>query len=140
MLFEKFADSEFIVCIEGRVDGVGGLSFHDFRMPHIAYSRATGTGVHPGGDCSQYPGVVGTLHSHPPTYPPDRGRESDNCYLSRPDIVSWLEYTSYPYTMVMCGPRMWAWWQRSQVDADRVLAFPPPGQLQGQPEADLVRR
>ncbi len=140
LLFEKFGDAEFIVCIEGRVDDAGGFSLRDFRMPHIAYSRTTGTGVHPDGDCSQYPGIVGTLHSHPPIYPQDRGREWDNCYLSRPDIVSWLEHSSYPYTMVMCGPRMWAWWRRSQVDADRVLAFPPPGQLHGRPETNLVSR
>ncbi len=140
LLFEKFGDSEFIVCIEGRADGADGFSLRDFRVPHIAYSRSTGTGVHPEGGCGQYPGIVGTLHSHPPTYPQDRGREADNCYLSRPDIVSWLEHSSYPYTMVMCGPRMWAWWHRSQVDTDRVLAFPPPGQLQGRPETDVANR
>lgn len=140
LLFEKFGDSEFIVCIEGGVDDAGEFRLRDFRMPHIAYSRTTGTGVHPDGGCSQYPGIVGTLHSHPPTYPSDRGREADNCYLSRPDIVSWLEHSSYPYTMVMCGPRMWAWWHRSQVDAGRVLAFPPPGQLQGRPEHDVASR
>lgn len=140
LLFEKFADSEFIVCIEGTVDDESGFSLRDFRMPHIAYSRTTGTGVHPDGGCGQYSGIVGTLHSHPPTYPQDRGREADNCYLSRPDIVSWLEHSPYPYTMVMCGPRMWAWWHRSQVDVERVLAFPPPGQLQGRPQPNAVSR
>ncbi len=140
LLFEKFGDSEFIVCIEGGVDGAGEFSLRDFRMPHIAYSRTTGTGVYPDRGCGQYPGIVGTLHSHPPTYPLDRGREADNCYLSRPDIVSWLEHSSYPYTMVMCGPRLWAWWHRSQVDANRVLAFPPPGQLQGRLETDVASR
>ncbi len=140
LLFDKFGSSEFIVCIEGGVDEAGEFGLRDFRMPHIAYSRTTGTGVHPDGGCGQYPGIVGTLHSHPPTYPSDRGREAENCYLSRPDIVSWLAHSSYPTTLVMCGPRMWAWWHRSQVDADRVLAFPPPGQLQGRPEQDVASR
>ncbi len=140
LLFERFGDSEFIVCIEGGVEASGDFSLRDFRMPHIAYSRATGAGVHPDGDCSQYADIIGTLHSHPATYPQDRGREWGNCYLSRPDIVSWLDYSTYPYTMVMCGPRTWAWWHRSQVDRDRVLALPPPGQLYGRPDEEVAAR
>jgi hypothetical protein len=136
LLFEKFGESEFVVCIEGRVDAEDQLRLHDFRMPHLTYSRSTSAGVHPNGDCSQYQGIVGTLHNHPPAYPRDRGREWKNCYLSRVDIVSWLEHSSYPHTIVMCGPRLWAWWHRSQVDPDRVLALPPPGQLYGRREGD----
>lgn len=131
LLFERFSDSEFILCLEGGADESGELRLTDFRMPHIAYSRSSSAGVYPDGTCSQYDGVIGTLHNHPATKPLNRGGEWKNCYLSRTDIVSWLKYSDYPYTAVMCGPRMWAWWHRSQVVADKVVALPPDGQLFG---------
>lgn len=130
LLFDKFGHSEFILCLEGGADESGDLELRDFRMPHIAYSRSTSAAVHPDGGCDQYDGVVGTLHNHPPTYPEDKGREANNCYLSRMDIMSWLKHSSYEYTAVMCGARTWAWWHRSQVSEDKVLAFPREGQLQ----------
>ena len=133
LLFEKFASAEFVVCLEGDVNEVGMLELRDFRMPHIAYSRSTGTAVHPDGGCEQYEDIVGSLHNHPATYPEDRGVEWTNCYLSRPDILSWLEHTEYPYTFVMCGEQFWAWWHRTQVSTKKVLAFPPTGQLAGRP-------
>jgi hypothetical protein len=140
LLFEKFGASEFVVCVEGEVDGAGQFVLRDFRMPHLAYSRTTGAGVHPDGGCRQYQGIVATLHNHPPAYPEDRGSEWNNCYLSRPDIVSWLEGSDYPYTVVMCGPRLWAWWHRSQVDPSQVLAVPPPDQLWGRsPDEERLR-
>ncbi len=138
LLFDRFAESEFIVCVEGKVGRAGQLQLRDFRMPHHAYSRSQGAGIHSAGDCGQYAGVIGTLHNHPPAYPEDRGREWRNCYLSRTDILSWLEHTDYPYTMVMCGPRLWAWWHRSQVDSAKVLAFPPPGQVYGRTSEEGV--
>lgn len=131
LLFERFGTSEFIVCLEGETNEAGDFRLRDFRMPHIAYSRSTSAGVDPDGTCSQYRNIVGTLHNHPPKYPEDRGREFNNCYLSRTDIVSWLKHSDYAYTAVMCGPRLWAWWHRSQVDESDVLAFPPTGQLYG---------
>lgn len=136
LLFERFEENEFVVCIEGRVDAVDQLQLSDFRMPHLAYSHSTGASVHPNGDCSQYRGIVGTLHNHPRAYPKDRGGDWKNCYLSRVDIVSWLEHSSYSYTLVMCGPRTWAWWHRSQVDPDSELALPLPGQLYGRSESN----
>lgn len=129
LLFEKFDDSEFIVCLEGEATADGEVRLSDFRMPHMAYSRATSAGMHPDGTCNQYESIVGTLHTHPISHRDDP--ESGNCYLSRTDIVSWLEYSEYPYTAVMCGPRVWAWWHRSQVDLAKVLAFPPAHQITG---------
>jgi hypothetical protein len=133
LLFDRFGDSEFIFCIEAETTSSDELEARDFRMPHIAYSRESGAAVRPEGGCSQYANIVGTLHNHPPAYPEDRGREWSNCYLSRTDITSWLEHSDYAYTLVMCGPRIWAWWHRSQVDPSHVLAFPPEGQLHGRP-------
>ena len=129
LLFDKFGRSEFILCLEGGTDDSGELELRDFRMPHMAYSRSTSAAVQPDGGCEQYDGVIGTLHNHPPTYPEDSGRESNNCYLSRMDIMSWLKHSTYEYTTVMCGPRTWAWWHRSQVNEEKVLAFPREGQL-----------
>ncbi len=129
LLFEKFDHSEFIVCLEGEITEDGTLRLTDFRMPHIAYSRPTGAGVHPDGTCRQYENIVGTLHSHPMSHPDERGW--NNCYLSRTAIVSWLGYSEYPYTAVMCGPRVWAWWHHSQVDLSKVLAFPLAQQIEG---------
>ena len=131
LLFAKFGRSEFILCLEGDVTETGEMQLRDFRMPHLAYSRPTSAAVHPQGGCDQYPGVVGTLHNHPPSYPEDQGRESSNCYLSNLDITTWLEYSAYPYTAVMCGPRTWAWWHRSQVDLDKLVVFPMERQLLG---------
>lgn len=131
LLFEKFGESEFVLCIEGELVGTSELELRDFRMPHVSHSDRNGVGIHPGGGCSQYADIIGTIHNHPPRYPEDRGREWNNCYLSRGDISSWLDNTQYPFTLVMCGPRLWAWWHRAQVDATRTLAFPPSGQLEG---------
>ena len=130
-LFEAFGPTEFIVCLEGEITREGELELRDFRLPHIAHSHRTGVGVDPDGTCRQYEGIIGTLHNHPPAYPEDRDREWNNCYLSRSDITSWLEHTDYPITAVMCAPHTWAWWHRSQVAPERVLAFPPDGQLVG---------
>ncbi len=139
LLFEKFDDSEFIVCLEGEATADGEVRLSDFRMPHMAYSRATSAEMHPDGMCDQYQDIVGTLHNHPLSHPADR--ESGNCYLSRTDIVNWLEYSDYPDTAVLCGPRVWAWWHRSQVDLAKVraagpwshatVAFPPAHQITG---------
>lgn len=137
LLFDKFERSEFILCLEGEVSAHGQLSLSDFRMPHIVRSHATSAALSPAGTCAQYERVIATLHTHPPTYPEDRGRESSNCYLSRTDIVTWLEGTDYPYTAVLCGPRTWAVWHRSQVKPKQVIAFPPEDQLH-EPEAEEI--
>lgn len=129
LLFDKFGQSEFILCLEGELTGEGELELTDFRMPHIAYSRPTSAAVHPDGGCDQYEEIVGTLHNHPGTFPKDFGREDSNCYLSHLDITSWLEYSEYPYTAVMCGPKTWAWWHRTQVDPEAMLAWPDRDQL-----------
>lgn len=134
LLFDRFEQSEFILCLEGGFEATGELRLADFRMPHLAYSRSTSAGVYPDGGCAQYGGIVGTVHNHPVRNPADRGREWKNCYLSRTDIVSWLEHSNYEYTAVMCGPRTWAWWHRSQVNEEKVISFPPPGQLFGRTE------
>ena len=136
LLYEKFGEDEFVVCIEGEFGDAEQLQLRDFRMPHHAYSNSTSAGIYPAGDCRQYKGIIGTLHNHPQTLPQDRGGERDNCYLSRTDIVSWLEHSAYQYTLVMCGSRLWAWWHRSQIDPTADLFFPPPGQLLGPPSTD----
>ena len=118
LLFDKFGESEFILCLEGKLNDDGKLELTDFRMPHIASSRPTSAAVHPDGGCDQYEGIVGTIHNHP----------SSDCYLSRGDLDSW-RLSGYPYTVVMCGARTWAWWHRSQVEPEATLAWPPEDQL-----------
>lgn len=139
LLFERFGESEFVICIEGAIGEADHLQLRDFRMPHHAYSSSTGAGVHPAGDCRQYAGIIGTLHNHPQTFTRESGPQRDNCYLSRTDIVSWLVHSHYEYTLVMCGPRLWAWWHRSQIDPTADRALPPPGQLLG-PSSTYVPR
>ncbi len=136
LLFDRFGRSEFILCLEGE-NKDGKMMLRDFRMPHIAFSRPTSAAVHPDGGCDQYDNIVGTLHNHPASYPEDRGRESSNCYLSGLDIQSWLEYSEYEYTTVLCGPRTWAWWHRSQVGSEKLLAFPKEQQLHGSKTASV---
>lgn len=136
LLFEKFGESEFVVCVEGALGDADHLQLRDFRMPHHAYSSSTSAGVYPTGDCRQYAGIIGTLHNHPENVARDSGPERENCYLSRMDIVSWLEHSPYQFTLVMCGPRLWAWWHRSQIEPTANRALPLPGQLLGPTSTD----
>ena len=122
LLFEKFGESEFILCLEGELNDNGELELSNFRMPHIAYSRPKSAGVKPGSGCEQYEGIVGTIHNHPGS------GNGSRCYLSRGDLDSW-RHSGYPYTIVMCGARTWAWWHRSQVEPEAMLAWPPEDQL-----------
>ncbi len=140
LLFDRFGRSEFILCLEGEINEAGEMVLRDFRMPHIAFSRSTSAAVHPEGGCDQYDGIVATLHNHPSNFPKVSGRESKNCYLSHLDITSWLEYSRYDYTAVMCGPNTWAWWHRSQVKEEALIVFPVEGQLLlgGKPAAVTV--
>jgi hypothetical protein len=50
LLFDKFGESEFVVCIEGALGDADSLQLRDFRIPHHAYSSSTSAGVYPAGD------------------------------------------------------------------------------------------
>ncbi len=107
---------EFIVCLEGEVRG-DTLVVDDFRMPHMTRSTRTSAGMKPG-SCSQYPRLLGTLHSHPLG---DKGEQ--HCTLSKRDVFTWLIHNSEQYEFLLCDNRLLAWWDRSQVD---MTAFHGP--------------
>jgi hypothetical protein len=50
LLFDKFGESEFVVCIEGALGDADSLQLSDSRIPHHAYSSSTSAGVYPAGD------------------------------------------------------------------------------------------
>lgn len=113
---------EFIVCLEGEVRG-DTLAVDDFRMPHMTRSTRTSAGMVPG-SCSQYPRLLGTLHSHPLG---DSGET--HCAISKTDVITWLVHNSEQYTFLLCNNRLWAWWDRSQADMTADKTIPAPGQF-----------
>jgi hypothetical protein len=131
LLFEKF-DTELVLCLEGERHGVD-LYVTDFRMPHIFMSE---TGRVQAASCRLVPRSIGTWHNHPAPRLRLAASSPDvlarNCYLSRTDITDFRRRTEAQVTVVSCAPRIFAYWQRDDVDSavGEVALLPPPvGQL-----------
>lgn len=103
LLYRNFED-EFVLCIEGqRYENT--IALDDFRMPH--HDLATPFDVDLKGSCDNAVAIA-FFHTHP---------DSD-CYLSRLDRKSFVEWSGLPFAIVMCGPSKAAWWHVNQVWVD----------------------
>lgn len=131
LFFHKF-DTELVLCLEGERRGPD-LFVTDFRVPHVLVSEA---GRVQAAACRFSERNIGTWHNHPAPRLSLTAAEdaalARNCYLSRTDISDFQRREAARVSVVACGPRIYAYWKREDVDTtgtDVALLPPPPGQL-----------
>jgi hypothetical protein len=131
LLYGQF-ETELVLCLEGEQQGAD-LVVTDFRMPHILASEL---GRVQASACRSRRQTVGTWHNHPAAplglSPASPVLQARNCYLSRTDILDFQRRKQAAVTVVSCGPRVFAYWWRSDVEAaggDVSILPPPEGQL-----------